>query len=239
MTTHSQVKKWYDNWYLRHKNKAMRPLGAYQVFLERLELKKDTHLLDVACGNGFFIQLAHQKGVQVSGIDISEQAIGLAKKNTPSAQLNVQAVEHMSFKDQSFDYITCLGSIEHFLDPAKAFDQIRRVSKKQAKFLFVVPNKHFLFDYFKGSHGTQQQDIKEDLKSLRDWKNLFKDNGFYTLSITPDTWIKESVKKELVSAKGFEKIKLYIKHLIWMFLPLCLTYQFVFVLEKLEVRSES
>lgn len=46
-----------------------------------------------------------------------------------------------------------------------------------ARFCIVVPNSNYLFWKFKRRKGTEQQDIREKLLSLRQWKAIFTRGG--------------------------------------------------------------
>ncbi len=229
--SHKEVKKWYDQKYTQEQYQTMRPSWAYEVFLDYLPLQKGEQLLDVACGTGYLLERADARGLKVTGVDLSSSAVELSENLVPTAEVQQSSAEQLPFKNERFDYLTCLGSIEHFLDQQKALEEFKRVTQKQATFLFVVPNKNYLFDLIRGEHGTEQQAINEDLKSLKEWKNLFKQAGFSIQKITQDNWIRNSLTFN-AKVSLFESLKILVKKVIWLVLPLRFTYQFVFVLQK-------
>lgn len=80
-------------------------------------------ILDVGCGAGRFSEIALQSGATVIGLDYSE-AVDAARDNLSHYQHfdAVQAsVYELPFRPWSFDYVYCLGVLQHTPDPAKAF----------------------------------------------------------------------------------------------------------------------
>jgi len=77
-------------------------------------LNPDSHILEIGCGQGFFLEYLMGKGFrQVEGIDISEEQIALATKRN----LNVKAGDVFGFfEDQNrfFNCIVAFDLIEHF-----------------------------------------------------------------------------------------------------------------------------
>ncbi len=97
--------------------------GSYDIFAA---FSRGNKTVDIACGEGWIEKL----NPEVIGVDFSENALHNAKKN--GAKFVVCALaEHLPFKDNAFDVSICAGSLEHFIDPQLALDEISRVSKIQ------------------------------------------------------------------------------------------------------------
>lgn len=137
----------------------------------------------------------------------------------------------MKFPDNFFDYVICLGALEHFLDMEEGVKEMVRVGKENALFCIVVPNINFLFWKIKGSKGTEQQDINENLLSLHQWKISLQKEGLEILKIYQDKWFMKKTKI-FSSLNPLGMIKRVIYKLVWLFLPLNYTYQFIFILRK-------
>ena len=153
---------------------------ATQVLKAKPQIKK---LLDVACGGGFFLRqvrdlTAGKAGL--TGIDISGEAVELAKKECPEAQYLLGVGESLPLRNNTFDAITCLGSMEHFLDIQKAVDEMKRVAAPDARFFILVPNlfwyKDILWVLFTGRRKTRNQ-THERFAALGEWKELLTDLG--------------------------------------------------------------
>ena len=231
-TNFDKVEQWYDERYKTYGEETMRPQYAYQRFLDLLNIhkgEKGKKVLDIACGTGFLLKLFAEREWNTYGVDISKEAVQVARTISPESDIKQAVAEKLPFSDRYFDVVTCLGSLEHFLDPGKALMEMRRVAKSGAKYCIVVPNSNYIFYKIKGSYGTDQQAIKEDLRSLKEWKRLFKDNQFSIQEIHHDDWILNNTQIHTKEG-GLRFLKNLIKRVIWRFLPLKYTYQFIFIL---------
>lgn len=148
-----------------------------------------TSLLDVACGGGYFLREVGRRAkgtISLTGIDISSVALKLAQQEISQASLVLASAEEMPFKDESFDAISCLGSMEHFLDIAKAIAEMKRVIRPKGIFFILLPNMFWYKDILSvlctGNRKTRNQ-IHERFASLGEWVNLFKDLGLEVVSV--------------------------------------------------------
>ncbi|MCA9926734.1 MAG: class I SAM-dependent methyltransferase, partial [Anaerolineales bacterium] len=112
-----------------------------------------------------------------AGIDISQKAIAVCQKNMPTGDFHAGVAESLPFADEQFDVVSCLGSLEHFVDPLKALQEMVRVARKDAQFLLLVPNADFLTACLGLYGGTNQVDAKEDVRTLPEWDRLFTEAG--------------------------------------------------------------
>ena len=69
------IKAWYNRRYADRGLGSMRTPEAYQVFLDALDARPGMRLLDIACGTGFLLRAAAQRGLRTFGTDISEEAV--------------------------------------------------------------------------------------------------------------------------------------------------------------------
>lgn len=80
-------------------------------------------VLDVGCGGGILSEAMAQRGAEVTGIDMGEAPLGVARLHLLESGLNVH-YEHASAEDYAarhggaFDVVTCLEMLEHVPDPA-------------------------------------------------------------------------------------------------------------------------
>jgi SAM-dependent methyltransferase len=134
-------------------------------------------LLDVACGTGEWLMATKVRGATTAGIDISRVATEISRRYLPESEIHCGSAERLPFSDREFDFISCLGALEHFLDPHTALREMIRVAKPNALFLLLVPNSGFLIRRLGLYSGTRQVDVKEDVRSLEGWKELFDSVG--------------------------------------------------------------
>lgn len=227
--TADTVKKWYNQHYAAKGLQTMRPAAAYPVFLDLLGASAGSRLLDVSCGAGSLLAAAHARGVESVGVDLSDEAVRLAKRVTPTAEVAVGAGEALAFRTGTFDYVTCLGSLEHFLDMGRGLAEMKRVAKPTARFCIMVPNEDFIGWKVLGHQGTAQQDVNEHLLPLAAWRRLFEQHGFAVLRVVPDRW--HAVRWRATRAgRPLRFLTGPVLEAAWRLIPLRWQYQFVFVL---------
>jgi ubiquinone/menaquinone biosynthesis C-methylase UbiE len=232
MPTHQEIKNWYNSLYSSKGPESMRPFEAYIDIIDCLGVEKGKLLLDISCGTGFLLKAANKAGLKTYGVDISEEAVKIARTTSPESKVDVAMGEDLGiFENGKFDYITCLGSLEHFLDKEKGLQEMHRVAKSSAKFCIMVPNSNFIYWKFKKDGGTAQQDINETLMSKAEWVELFNKCGLQVTDIYQDKWFMKSVKI-FSSPNPIKIIKNMVLKTVWLLLPLNLTYQFIFILKK-------
>jgi SAM-dependent methyltransferase len=102
----------------------------------------------------------------------------------------------LPFADRQFDFVCCLGALEHFLDPESALREMVRVAKPHAQFLLLVPNADFPPVRLGLYGGTDQSDVREELRSLDGWQELFESvgltvvNRWRDLHVLSANWIR-------------------------------------------------
>src|SRR5437762_5750506 len=229
MPSAEDVKSWYNQHYAAKGLQSMRPAAAYPVFLDLLGATAGTRLLDVSCGTGSLLAAARDRAVDAVGVDLSDEAVKLAKRFAPSAEVAVGAGEALAFRSGTFDYVSCLGSLEHFLDMGQGLEEMKRVAKPSARFCIMVPNEDFIGWKVLGHQGTAQQDINENLQTLAAWRRLFTEHGLEVLRVVPDRW--HAVRWRM--RRGGSPLRFVLGPLLevaWRLIPLRWQYQFVFVL---------
>jgi SAM-dependent methyltransferase len=229
--TEQDIKAWYNQRYASRGVDSMRTADAYPVFLDDLRAESGRSLLDIACGTGYLLAAADQRGLKTWGVDISEEAVKLARQVSPRSTVAVGKGEDLRFPDGQFDYITCIGSLEHFLDMERGLAEMKRVTGPEALLCILVPNSNFLYWKFAGQHGTEQQDINEHLMSFREWRDFFERNGLAVVRTRQDRWPIRRLRP-FASANPLKIVKGLVFKLVWTLLPMHYAYQFVFVLRK-------
>jgi ubiquinone/menaquinone biosynthesis C-methylase UbiE len=174
---------------------------------------KAASILDVACGGGYFLrQLACVFGsaAHFQGIDLSKEALAIARREFPGAIYHLSAAEKMPFESASFDLITCLGSLEHFLDIPSALTEIRRVLRPGGAFVAMVPNIMWYRDIaavlLTNTRKSRNQ-THELFASHGEWMEMLGRGGFgVTASVKYNGIAKSSWKqflKDLLIPKRF------------------------------------
>lgn len=127
----------YQN-YLEEQKNLEKEADYYLELINQFTPLKKAKLLEIGCAFGFFLNLAHKQGADVSGVEISDFAAKTARQNF---SLNVMAGFFPKIKlSQKFDVIVMWTTLEHVDDPLA---YLRKASKllKPNGFLFLsVPN---------------------------------------------------------------------------------------------------
>jgi 2-polyprenyl-3-methyl-5-hydroxy-6-metoxy-1,4-benzoquinol methylase len=172
-----KIKDFYDKVYYKDTATRVVPNRHHRNLAGKLEVDSSIEVLDVACGTGAFLSACREKGAKIAGVDLSDVAINACHSNLPGGNFHACSAEQLPFEDDRFDLVTCLGSLEHFLDPIAALKEMVRVAKPSAKFVLLVPNKDFLTRRLGLYGGTYQTDAKEEVRTLDEWNTLFQNAG--------------------------------------------------------------
>jgi SAM-dependent methyltransferase len=171
------LRDFYDRVYYANATTGAKIPAHYRQLARKLQPWKGVRLLDIACGTGQWLGAAAELGATPAGIDISKKALAVCRKSLPSAYLHCGPAEQLPFEDREFDVVSCLGALEHFLDPRAALLEMVRVAKPHAIFILLVPNSGFLPRRMGLYSGTQQADVREEPRTLFEWSKLFESAG--------------------------------------------------------------
>jgi SAM-dependent methyltransferase len=170
------IRAFYDNEYYGHGAPSPLPWHS-RAIAARLGNMTGRHVLDVACGTGEWLELFRQQSASIAGIDLSQKAIDACLARFPGGEFVCGPAETLPFADAQFDLVTCMGSLEHFLEKPRALAEMKRVAKPGARFLILVPNADFLTRKLGLYRGTQQVKAREEVLDLVAWNNLFEQAG--------------------------------------------------------------
>jgi ubiquinone/menaquinone biosynthesis C-methylase UbiE len=92
--------------------------GPYERLFERLNVGEGVRLLDIACGFGFAAHLAAGRGAAVTGLDVSEPLLVIARARTPAGDLRLGDMLHLPFDDAASDVATSFNGIWKGFDGA-------------------------------------------------------------------------------------------------------------------------
>lgn len=233
ITNEKELKKSYEEIWGKYDLTEER--SYYGWILNLLKVNRGQKLLDVACGGGYLLNAAIQKDMTSYGIDISQNAISKAKKLNNHPEFILASSESIPFDNECFDYITCLGSLEHFLNPEKSLYEMGRVLKDSGKICIVLPNIWSIPDvlrgWFKGdglSHGQENERFYSlnEAKALIDENSIFKIDKIEKYNQSPET-IK--IAKPLPK---FNNIYITLYKLFLNKIPVSASYVFVFICTK-------
>jgi 2-polyprenyl-3-methyl-5-hydroxy-6-metoxy-1,4-benzoquinol methylase len=122
-------------------------LGNQDLLLNDLNIYRKTgNLLEIGCGDGRFLKLARDRGWQVAGVELSAQAVNMARQkyglNVLSGPLEEVA---QGLKNLSFDIIIMWGVIEHLQNPLQALKIAKSLLRKGGVLIIYTPNANSIF----------------------------------------------------------------------------------------------
>lgn len=104
-------------------------------------------VLDVGCGGGLLSESMAAKGAQVTGIDLSDKALSVARLHLHESghkidYRKIPAEELAGEAPASFDIVTCLEMLEHVPDPASTVRACARLVKPGGTVYFSTINRN-------------------------------------------------------------------------------------------------
>ena len=101
-------------------------------------------LLDLGCGTGFIIDLAHDLFADVHGIDITPAMLGRVDRSRANVHLHEGRCEALPFETGSFSAVTAYSFLDHVFDPAAILREAARVLRPGGRmYVDLVPNRAF------------------------------------------------------------------------------------------------
>lgn len=232
-----EIRQYYDGVYYKNVKRQVVVSRHLKHLARKVLYGEENNILDVACGTGsWLLSAGTRSNASLAGIDISQVAIDTCRANLPNGEFSAGTAETLPFESNRFDLVSCLGSLEHFIDPAAALREMVRVAKQDARFLLLVPNSGFLTRRLKLFKGTDQVAAREIVRSLDEWQTLFEAAGL----ITTDRWKDLHVLSwNWISANNWAHIPLRamqaVALMIW---PLSWQYQVYHLCEKAATNAE-
>lgn len=126
-------------------------------------LASPSRLLDVGCGEGFVLNMLARElpGVEMTGLDLSREALAWAGRLCPQARLGQAEATALPLASQSFDLVLCLEVLEHLPQPEAALAELCRVSR--GRLILSVPHQPYfsVANLLRGRHLRSLGDAPE------------------------------------------------------------------------------
>jgi len=137
--------KWWD------KNSEFKPLHEINPlrlqYIDTRSQLRGKRVLDVGCGGGILSESMAQTGAIVTGIDLGEKALNVAKLHSLESGVSVDyqriAVEALAAaQPASFDVVTCMEMLEHVPDPASVVRACAQLVKPGGQVFFSTIHRN-------------------------------------------------------------------------------------------------
>jgi 2-polyprenyl-3-methyl-5-hydroxy-6-metoxy-1,4-benzoquinol methylase len=126
-------------------------------FLSGVKLERPK-FLDIGCGTGWFAAELAKIG-SATGIDLSEEAIGLARSQYPNVTYIAGDLYENHFSDNFFDVVVAQEVIPHVQDQERFLEIIGGILKPDGYLVLTMVNK-FVMDRSDWDHGPSSHIIK-------------------------------------------------------------------------------
>ena len=217
---HDEVKKFDDLaakwWDPDGEFKPLHQINPLRVgFINERANLEGIKVLDVGCGGGILTEALSKLGAQVTGIDASEQTIGVAQNHSNAVGSDVSYYqttieEFIANKpEEKFDVITCLEMLEHVPSPGEIIKTCSTILKDDGDIFFSTINRNprsYLFaivgaEYIlnllpKGTHDYQKFIKPSELaKWIRDARlSQIETIGLSYNPITDNYWLGKDIQ---------------------------------------------
>lgn len=135
---------------------AQRP--QFEKYVERVSHHRaDGRWLDIGCGAGSLMQLAHEYGFKPEGIELTPVRRGVAEELT-GLTVHGRPVEELDFPDGIFDVISLIDVFSHLTDPSATLRELARILAPDGVVLMVTGEldpgiaKSHVFSWSLGDH---------------------------------------------------------------------------------------
>ncbi len=135
------------------------------LYLFALPYCRDKQVLDAACGLGYGSYILSAVAKQVTGIDLSEEAVKYAgeKFRLESVQFEMRNAVESGLPDASFDVIVSIETFEH-IPPEYGepfLDELKRLLKNDGLLILSTPNRPVFSALTKTADHVNELDVDE------------------------------------------------------------------------------
>jgi ubiquinone/menaquinone biosynthesis C-methylase UbiE len=128
----------YDSWYESAEGKMYDRLEKKAISRYLQSNAKGKKLLEVGCGTGHWSRFFSECGFEVTGVDISERMIDIARtKSIPNISFQIANGHSLPFEDSSFDVTAAITTLEFVYDIDAVLQEMVRCTRKPAGRLLI------------------------------------------------------------------------------------------------------
>ncbi|RJQ78411.1 MAG: bifunctional 2-polyprenyl-6-hydroxyphenol methylase/3-demethylubiquinol 3-O-methyltransferase UbiG [Desulfobacteraceae bacterium] len=126
--------------------KALHDINPVRLAYVRRAGLAGKKVIDVGCGGGLLSEAMAREGAQVTGIDMVEAALGVARRHADENSLPVDyregsAEQWAQVCPGFFDMVTCMELVEHVPDPAALIRSCAELLRPGGDLFFATVNR--------------------------------------------------------------------------------------------------
>lgn len=145
-------------------------------------VSKNSKILDIGSGYGFFIGGMFKEKFDVTGIEVSKERRKISKKISNAPVINVNL--NNSTDIEKYDFVVIFHVLEHLVNPVDFLKKVKKIMKPKGKILIEVPN----------------------LKDFQLCQNKFYRNWYWQRAHLH--YFSPKALKKILTKSGFKKIKI-------------------------------
>ncbi len=164
----------YNSWYSTQYGSWVGQL-EFSLLKQFIQADKNSSLLDVGCGTGYFSRQFSVSGFNTIAIDYAQDMINFASRQDQTVRYLIGDAIALPFKQDEFDYSSAITSLCFIKQPQLALAEMWRISKKGI--VLGLLNRHSLLYLKKANKGDYKGARWDSSDNVRQWTS--------TLSPTP------------------------------------------------------
>jgi len=144
-----KFEKLASRWWDPHSEfRALHDINPLRLdYIDRLAPLAGKRVIDVGCGGGLLTEGMAARGAEVTGIDMGEAPLGVARLHQHESGLTIDyrqsTAEQMADAHAGeFDVVTCLEMLEHVPDPAATIAACARLAKDDGRVVLSTINRN-------------------------------------------------------------------------------------------------
>jgi SAM-dependent methyltransferase len=174
---------YYSNNYERTNYLSPITVKRFNEILDRFEPHRKTgKLLDVGAGYGFFMEVAKERGWDVYGTELTDEAV----KHCEAKGLKMFKGEfhELDIEPESFDVIVSIEVLEHVNTPVQYAKKANEILRKGGVLYMTTPNFNSILRYrLKEQYNVIEYPNHLCYYTPQTFLNLFTSHGFHKLEI--------------------------------------------------------
>lgn len=174
---------YYSNNYQRTSYLSPITIKRYNELLDQFEPFRNTgRLLDIGAGYGFFLEIAKERGWEVHGTELTEEAVEHCRGK--GITMFQGEFHHLNLDIESYDVIVSIEVIEHINTPIEYVETARKVLRTGGLFYLTTPNFNSILRYrLKEQYNVIEYPNHLCYYTSRTLTKLFTENGFQPMNM--------------------------------------------------------